>query len=30
MNDIKNKDAVVYGLPLTALNIASFQLVGGW
>jgi len=30
MNDTKNRDAVVYDLPLTALNIASFQLVGGW
>jgi len=30
MNDTKNRDAVVYALPLTALNITNFQLVGGW
>lgn len=30
MNDTKNRDAVVYDLPLMALNIANFQLVGGW
>lgn len=30
MNDTKNRDTVVYGLPLTALNIANVQLIGGW